>query len=95
MAGLAGPTIGTNAFNAIPIGGVTRATADGGTSGRGGLENFIGFGKGLSSLEPKPQDFNITDDTNHICATGNAAYTPLYTPTVPASTSEVLSWLTA
>lgn len=94
MAGLASPAIGLGTANAIPIGGVTKATADGAASGRGSLENFIGFGKDLTSLEPLPRDLDAIDDLMHICATGNAAYTPTYTATVPASQSEELSWVT-
>ena len=95
MAGLAGEAIGLGTANPVPIGGVTRATTDGTTSGRGCLENFVGFGKEMSSLEPLPRDFASPDDIVTLCATGNVAYPPDYAAAVPPVPGhEVLSWPT-
>lgn len=94
MSGIAGESLGLGAANPNPIGGLTKVTADGGTVGRGCVENFIGFGLGATSVEPLPEDFNTTDDAVTLAATGNAAYEPDYAASATPN-SEVLSWVAA
>ena len=94
MIGVAGAVIGLTYGAQSPIGGVTRAVADGTTTSRGCRTNFIGFGKGLTSQEPLPEDFNATDDTVTEANSLGQSFEPTYTPVAgsnpPAST---LSWV--
>jgi len=90
MAGKAGNQIGLTTVqpNIAPA----KALADGGAVSRGCTTNFIGFGKGLSSEEPDPGDFNATDDTVTEANSLGQSFEPTYTPVVgsnpPASTLE-------
>ena len=94
MAGPAGPAIGTGLSNPIPIGGATKATADGAATARGCLQNFVGFRQGMSVQEPLPEDFNATDDNVTRGATGNVHYIPNYAAgTTPGH--ETLTWAVA
>lgn len=92
MAGVAGAVIGLTTGAQPPIGGVTKAVADGTTTSRGCTTNFIGYGFGLTSQEPLPEDFNATDDTVTLAITGGSAYAPTYTAVVGHPDRETLSW---
>jgi len=93
MSGIAGPAIGTGAVNRNPIGGVTRVTADGAATARGSQENFIGFGKGLTSQEPLPEDLNATDDTVKESGTPAQEFAPTYTAIAGNTLDKTLSWV--
>ena len=90
MAGKAGELIGTGVVSLNPIGG-NQAFTDGGTTARGSLENFIGFGKGLtnqvqSMSDGTPiEDFNATDDTVTEANSLGQSFAPTYT-------GDILSW---
>ena len=92
MSGVAGAVIGLTTGAQPPIGGTTKAVADGTTTSRGCTTNFIGYGFGLTSQEPVPQDFNATDDTVIRANTGAAEQEPTYTPVVGHADRETLSW---
>lgn len=93
MAGKAGAVIGLTT-GAQPNIASAKALADGAAVARGCTTNFIGFGKGLTSQEPLPEDFNATDDTVTEANSLGQSFAPTYTPVVgsnpPAST---LSWV--
>lgn len=77
MSGVAGAVIG------LPSGAQTniapaQAIVDGTTSARGCTTNFIGFGKGLGSMEPMPEDFNATDDTVTEANSLGQSFAPTY-----------------
>ena len=94
MSGVAGAVIGLGSGAQSPIGGVTRAVADGTTTSRGCRTNFIGFGKGLTSQEALPEDFNATDDTVTEANSLAQSFAPTYAPvagTNPARST--LSWV--
>ena len=91
MAGIAGEQIAALGAQP-PIGGTARATTDGTTTARGCTTNFIGFGLGLTSEEPLPQDFNATDDTVILARAVQVDYEPVYTPVVGHPDRETLSW---
>ena len=92
MAGKAGAVIGLASGAQAPIGGLTKAVADGTTTSRGATTNFIGFGKGLSSQEADPNDFNATDDTVTEANSLAQSFAPTYAPV--AGTSPARSTLT-
>lgn len=92
MSGVAGAVIGLASGAQSPIGGTTKAVADGTTSGRGCTTNFIGFGLGAtnqvqvnSDTGAPIEDFNATDDTVTLAIAAGADYEPTYT-------ADVLSW---
>ena len=93
MAGVAGAVIGLTT-GAQPNIASAKALIDGGAVSRGCTTNFIGFGKGLTSQEPLPEDFNATDDTvteaNSLAQSLEPTYTPVAGSNPPAST---LSWV--
>lgn len=91
--GLSGEAIGLGTANPNPIGGATKATADGAATGRGSLENFIGFQKSGVNTEPLPEDFSAAKNTVTECATGNGTQEPVYSAS-PTPDSEVLTWTT-
>ena len=95
MSGVAGAVIGLASGAQSPIGGVTRAVADGTTTSRGCTTNFIGFGKGLTSEEQSPpQDFSAADDTVTEANSLGQSFAPTYTPVVgPNPSRETLSWV--
>ena len=91
MAGVAGAVIGLGSGAQSPIGGVTRAVADGTTTSRGCRTNFIGFGKGLSNKVQTQAsgvslDFNATDDTVAEANSLAQSFAPTYT-------GDVLTWV--
>ena len=89
--GLSGEAIGLGTANPNPIGGATKVTTDSGAVGRGSLENFIGFGKDASNVEPLPEDFSDTKNTVTEAATGNAQQEPVYSAS-STPLSETLTW---
>ena len=93
MSGVAGAVIGLASGAQSNIAGA-QAIIDGTTTSRGCTTNFIGFGKGLTSQEPLPEDFNATDDTvteaNSLAQSFEPTYTPVAGSNPPAST---LSWV--
>lgn len=89
--GLSGEAIGLGTANPNPIGGAVKVTADGGAVGRGSLENFIGFRKSGSNVEPLPEDFNDVKNTVTEAATGNAQQEPVYSAS-DTPLSETLTW---
>ena len=93
MIGVAGAVIGLTYGAQAPIGGVTRAVADGTTTSRGCRTNFIGFGKGLTSQEALPEDFNATDDTVTEANSLAQSFEPTYTAIPGNTTDKTLSWV--
>lgn len=92
MSGVAGAVIGLTTGAQAPIGGVTKAVADGTTTSRGCTTNFIGYGFGKTSQEPLPKDFNATDDTVTRAVAAATVQEPVYTA-IPGNTlDETLSW---
>ena len=91
--GVSGEAIGLGTPNPNPIGGATKVTADGAAVGRGSLENFIGFGKSASNVEPLPEDFSDVKNTVTEAATGNATQEPVYSASA-TPLSETLTWTT-
>ena len=91
MSGVAGAVIGLTT-GAQPNIAAAKALVDGGAVSKGCTTNFIGFGKGLTSQEPLPKDFNATDDTVTLAITGGSAYAPTYTAVVGHADRETLSW---
>lgn len=93
MTGVAGAVIGLTT-GAQPNIASAKALVDGGAVSRGCTTNFIGFGKGLTSQEPLPEDFNATDDTVTEANSLGQSFAPTYTPVAgtnpPRST---LSWV--
>lgn len=91
MAAIAGQSIGLAATVQPNIAG-TQAKADSGTTGRGCTTNFIGFGKGLTSLEPTPVDFTVAEEAVALCAPGTAE---IYDPTygTAANGAAALTWV--
>ena len=99
MTGVAGAVIGltTGAQNniapaqALIDGDGVDAAGDPIATSRGCTTNFIGFGKGLSSLEPLPEDFNATDDTVTEANMGGQSFAPTYGTEVNGS--KPLTWV--
>ena len=91
MAGVAGALIGLTSGAQPNIAGA-RALVDGTTTARGCTTNFIGFGTGLTSEEPLPQDLSATDDTVTRAIAGGANYEPTYTAVAGHADRETLSW---
>ena len=91
--GLSGESIGLGTANPNPIGGATKVTADGAAVGRGSLENFIGFRRDGSNVEPLPEDFSVAKNTVTEAATGNAVQEPVYSASA-TPLSETLTWAT-
>ena len=79
MAGVAGAVIGIPP-NSQPNIAAAQALVDGGAVSRGCTTNFIGFGKGASSQEPLPEDFNATEDTVTEANSLGQSFAPTYTP---------------
>lgn len=92
MAGVAGAVIGLTTGAQSPIGGTAKAVADGTTTSRGCTTNFIGYGFGLTSQEPLPEDFNATDDTVVRAVAAATEQEPTYTAIAGNTTAETLSW---
>ena len=91
MAGVAGAVIGLTTGAQPPIGGVTKAVADGTTTSRGCRTNFVGFGKGLTNRVQSDdigpiEDFNPTDDTVQEANSLAQLFAPTYT-------ADILSWV--
>ena len=87
MSGVAGAVIGLTTGAQPPIGGTTKAVADGTTTSRGCRTNFVGFGKGLTnqvqSNDAGPiEDFNATDDTVQEANSLAQLFAPTYTADV-------------
>ena len=76
--GLSGEAIGLGTANPNPIGGATKVTADGTTTGRGSLENFIGYALDGVFTDPAPEDFSAAKNTVTNAATGNQQQEPTY-----------------
>ena len=76
--GLSGEAIGLGTANPNPIGGATKVTADGTTTGRGSLENFIGYALDGTFTDPAPEDFSAAKNTVTNAATGNQQQEPAY-----------------
>jgi hypothetical protein len=91
MAGIAGALIGL-ASGAQPVVAPAKAVADGTTSARGCTTNFIGYGFGLTSAEPLPQDFIAADDTVTRSTTAPTPGIPTYTAIAGNTTHQTLSW---
>jgi len=92
MAGIAGAQIAALGAQP-PIGGSPKAIADGTATSRGCTINFIGFGKGLSSEEPLPVDFNSTDDTVTEANSLGQLFAPTYTAVSGHPDRETLTWV--
>lgn len=93
MSGVAGAVIGLTT-GAQPNIAPAQALVDGGAVSRGCTTNFIGFGKGLTSQEPLPEDFNATDDTVTEANSLGQSFAPTYTPVVGSNPArETLSWV--
>lgn len=92
MAGIAGAVIGLGA-GAQPNIAPAKALADGGAVARGCTTNFIGFGKGLSSAEPLPEDFNATDDTVTEANSLGQSFAPTYTAIAGNTAAKTLTWV--
>ena len=92
MAGKAGAVIGLTT-GAQPNIAAAKALADGTTTARGCTTNFIGYGFDLTSEEPLPQDFNVTDDTVTRAIAGGEAQEPTYTAVAGQTDRETLSWV--
>jgi len=92
MAGIAGEQIAALGGQP-PIGGSPKAKADGGDSARGCLVNFIGYGSGLSSAEPLPNDFLAADDTVTRSTTLPKTCVPTYTAIAGNTTHQTLTWV--
>jgi hypothetical protein len=92
MSGVAGAVIGLTSGAQPPIGGVTKAVADGTTTSRGCTTNFIGYGFGLTSQEPLPEDFNVTDDTVTRAIAAATVQEPTYTAIAGNTVDKTLSW---
>jgi len=91
MAGVAGSTIGIAGLQS-PIGDI-QAVTDATTSGRGSMNNFIGFGLGATSQEPLPEDFSAADDTVTLAINAGPDYAPTYTA-IPGNTlDKTLTWV--
>lgn len=92
MSGVAGAVIGLASGAQPPIGGTTKAVADGTTTSRGCTTNFIGYGFGLTSEEPLPEDLNATDDTVIRAIAAATVQEPTYTAVAGHADRETLSW---
>jgi hypothetical protein len=92
MSGVAGAVIGLTS-GAQPNIAATVALTNGGAVSRGCRTNFIGFGKGLTSEEALPQDFNATDDTVQEANSLAQSFAPTYTAVVGHADRETLSWV--
>jgi hypothetical protein len=93
--GLSGESIGLGAANPNPIGGATLVKTDGATTSRGCLENFIGYGRTLESVEPLPEDFSVAKNTVTEARSGAAAVQePAYSAVGLPLPYEKLSWVT-
>jgi hypothetical protein len=92
MSGVAGAVIGL-ASGAQPNIAAAQALADGGAVSRGCTTNFIGFGKGQTSAEPLPEDFNATDDTVTEANSLGQSFAPTYTAIAGNTTHKTLSWV--
>lgn len=100
MSGVAGAVIGL-ASGAQPniagaqalLDGMGKGAASATPISRGCTTNFIGFGLGLTSQEPLPEDFNATDDTVTNAVTGGQAYAPTYTAIAGNTRDKTLSWV--
>lgn len=93
MAGKAGAVIGL-ASGAQPNIAAAKALVDGGAVARGCTTNFIGFGKGQTSQEALPEDFNATDDTVTEANSLGQSFAPTYTPVAGTSPARsTLSWV--
>jgi len=93
MAGVAGAVVGL-ASGAQPNIAATVALTDGTTTSRGCRTNFIGFGKGQTSQEALPEDFNATDDTVTEANSLGQSFAPTYTPVAGTSPARsTLSWV--
>lgn len=96
MPGYSGEAIGLGTSNVNAIGGVAQVKADGKTSSRGGIQNFIGFAFSATSQEPLPQDFSPNFNTVTSGRTGTTVVQePTYSTTgvVLAGTSNLV-WAT-
>jgi hypothetical protein len=91
MAGVAGALIGL-ASGAQPNIAPTKAVADGTTTSRGCTTNFIGYGFGLTSNEPLPEDFAAADDTVIRAIAAATEQEPTYTAIAGNTTAKTLSW---
>lgn len=91
MAGIPGALIGLATGAQPPIASAV-ALVDAGTVGKGCTTNFIGFGLGLTSAEPLPEDFSAADDEVALAITAGASYTPAYTVIAGSTTAKTLSW---
>lgn len=90
MTGVAGAVIGltTGAQDNIAP---AQALIDGDGTSRGCTTNFIGFGKGLGSMEPLPEDFNATDDTVTEANMDGESFAPTYG--LEVNGSKPLTWV--
>jgi hypothetical protein len=92
MAGKAGAVIGL-ASGVQPNIAAAQALADGTATSRGCTTNFMGFGKGITSQEPLPEDFNATDDTVVEANSLGQSFAPTYTAIAGNTTEKTLSWV--
>jgi hypothetical protein len=92
MSGVAGAVIGLTT-GAQPNIAAAQALVDGGAVSKGCTTNFIGFGKGLTSQEPLPVDFNATDDTVTEANSLGQSFAPTYTAIAGNTTDKTLSWV--
>lgn len=92
MAGVAGALIGLASGAQPPIGGTTQALTDGNPTSRGCTTNFIGYGFGLTSDEPLPEDFAAADDTVIRAIAAATEQEPTYTAIAGNTTAKTLSW---
>ena len=93
MAGLAGSLIGI--VGRQPTIASAQGLIDSGTTGRGCVLNFIGFGFGLTSVELLPADFSAADDTVvRQIAAGATIQTPTYSAIAGVTDAKTLSWVT-
>ena len=92
MSGVAGAVIGLTSGAQTNI-APAQAIVDADESGRGCTTNFIGFGKGLTSQEPLPEDFNATDDTVTEANSLGQSFAPTYTAVPGNALAKTLSWV--
>jgi hypothetical protein len=91
MSGVAGALIGLTSGAQPNIAGA-QALVDGTTTARGCTTNFIGYGFGLTSQEPLPEDFNVTDDTVTRAIAAATVQEPTYTAIAGNTVDKTLSW---
>jgi hypothetical protein len=92
MSGVAGAVIGLTT-GAQPNIAADQALLDGTASARGCTTNFIGFGKGLTNVEPLPEDFAAADDTVVEANSLGQSFAPTYTAIAGNTTEKTLSWV--